>query len=524
MSGDDQRGVRVFGPDGFEDPDVWQKYQEKATATQQADVDDDYARVDEWYEPPYNPEQLVTLLERSETHAACVHAKAQGVAGYGFSLEPHESTETDDDPPGRDTLEDFWFNGTFQLGPDRQPATASDVLENGWNDYESIGWGALEILANPNTGDPTGLAHVPAHTIRRRTDAPGYVQIDGGGQPVQYFGAAGDRYGDSQTFVNGDTGEAGSTVGEVGGTDAVANELLVVRNYSALSPHYGTPDIIPALPTVAGDIAARKFNLNFFDNDGVPRFAVIVEGGELSEKSWTQLEETFKNLKKEQNSHRGVLIEASDVVDAGEFGQDPNVSIRIEPLTVGIEEDASFIDYRQENEHDILKTHGVPPVIANRTEHINYSNAQQQRKEFAQTTIKPRQEKFAARLYQTIHAQAFDVDGWTIAFNLHGGENREREAQIAKTRIEASQGVITVNEAREELGFDPLTDEEGTPLPQGQMLLASVGQPQTPAAQAVDDAVAEAEDQARADERATQLGYSITARADSRDVDTEADD
>lgn len=518
MSSDERSGVRVFGPKGFEETDTLDKLAgsglEKAGSSQQADVDEHAGT--EWYDPPYPPDQLARLLETSETHAACVTAKARNVAGYGLEAVPYDGVD-DESPPGEERIRDFWFglDTTFQLGPDKQPATASEVLEHAWEDLESSGYLTLELLVNSTTGDPTGLAHIPAHSIRKRKDARGYVQLDDADLPAAYFGEAGDRYKEDdgeQWFVNSESGDVGQTTGDVGGPDATANELIVLRNYSALAPHYGTPDIVPALQTLAGDVAARTWNTKLFENDTVPRMAVIVENGELTDRAWNELEEKFQKISLEENKHRGILIEAQSAAQS--IGDSENVSIRLEPLTVGVQEDADFLDYRAENEHDISKAHSVPPVVINRTGEINYANAREQRQEFAQSVIKPKQERFAERLYQIIHVLGFGIDGWTVEFTLHGGENRQRDAEISQTRIEASMGAMTINETREELGLEPLTDGDNEELPQGRMLLASLqqgsgiggGQPATTAD--VSDAV----EQARSDERAQSHGYSITRR------------
>ena len=517
--------VRTFGGgDGNGQRDAWtaiesteftnrgrESTSEKATESQQHDTDDPHSRP-EWYDPPYPPTNLALLPERSETHATCIEAKSQGVAGHGFDVAPHPEAESDD-PPGQKTVQDFWFgaDNTWQLGPDRLPATPSEVLEQAWDDLETIGWLALETLINDQTADPTGLAHVPAHTIRARKDAPGFVQIDPDTSKIEgYFAPAGARYGDEKVFVDADTGETGSSIGDVG---TPANELLVMRNYSALAPHYGVPDIIPAMQTLFADLAARKFNAKFFENDAVPRFAVIVEGGELTEAAWTELEEKFAELKLDDNAHRGVILEAVSGVTSS-FEDAHNVSLRIEPLTVGIEEDASFIEFRKENEHDIGKAHDCPPVVYDRTDQINYANAESQRRSFANETIRPKQEKYAARLYRVIHQTMLGVDGWTIDFVLHGAENEERQAKIAATRIKAGAVAgMTVNEARDELGLDAL---EG---PEGEMLLSELGGGGSESAAAIESLLDDVRADAKREQRAEDLGYSVTDR-----VDGEADD
>lgn len=256
----------------------------------------------------------------------------------------------------------------------------------------------------------------------------------------------------------------------------------------------------------------------------MPRFAVIVEGGELTDKAWAELEEKFKNLRVDDNAHRGVLLEAVSGA-AGSFEEARDVSLRIEPLTVGVEEDASFIEYRKENEHDIMKAHDVPPVVANRTEKINFANAEAQRREFAQNTIRPKQEKLAARLHAVIHQTMLGVDGWAVEFALHGAENEQRQAEIDKLRIEGTAGVITVDEARDQIGREPLDG------PEGNLLVAELAQtsgaggaggPSSGGGEAAD--VNRARDEARAHQRAADLGYSVTARADGGpDTDEEGD-
>lgn len=458
QSDSDERAVRVLGKDGFEQPsDLTLDRRVKATTTQQAGVDDEDTI--EWYDPLFDPEELLLLLQRSETHSACVEAKAKGVAGHGFEIVPHKSVDPDSVGEVPDSLREFWYEGTFQLGPGALHATADEVQEHSWNDHEGVGWLAMEVLVNPNDGEPTGLAHVPAYTIRKRKGKSGYVQLDDG-IPERYFGAAGDRYGDEQTFVDAETGATADSTGQI---ETVANELIVLRNYTTGSPRYGLPDIIPAIETLAGDLAAREFNQRFFSNDTVPRLAVVVSGGELTERAWNELEKTFRDLREEKNAHRGVLIEATSAV-ASSMGEAAGVDIEIEPLTVGVDEDAGFTEYRDNNEHYILQAHGVPPVVAGKTEGINFANAKSQRVNFAQTVIKPKQERLASRLYRIIHVLGFDEPDWTIEFNLHGGENKRREAETAQLRTQAAKGSRTINEARSELGYDPLEGAEGEVL------------------------------------------------------------
>ncbi|WP_323192406.1 phage portal protein [Halostella sp. PRR32] len=422
--------------------------------------------------PPYPPAQLAKLIEVNTTHAKSGFAKARNVAGYGIEIVPHPEVE-DPDESQREIAEEFWFSGEsdWQVGPmDAERATPADVLEMMWGDYEFIGWFSGEVLTSLD-GTPTGLAYIPAPTVRKRKDAPGFVQIRNGN--LRYFGAFGDRYTDEdesrsdRRFVDADTGAVGPSVTNP------ANELLFKRNHTPFVDHYGTPDIIPAIPNIDGDQSAREFNIDFFDGNAVPRLAIIVEGGELTQNSRDDIHKLFRTKLKD-NDHRTAILEVNKLLEekvsdfATSDGED-SPRIRLEPLTVGVDEDASFLEYHDWNEHEILKAHDVPPVVAGTVESGAFSSdAEQQRKQFLETVIKPKQESFTELLYETIH-QALGVTDYTITFKTRGVDTRLSDAQVAQTRIQAAQGMMTVNEARAELGLDPL---DGTA---GEMLMAEVG-------------------------------------------------
>jgi hypothetical protein len=60
------------------------------------------------------------------------------------------------------------------------------------------------------------------------------------------------------------------------------------------------------------------------------------------------------------------------------------------------------------------------------------------------------------------------VTDYTIKFKTRGVDTRLSDAQVARERIQASMGMMTVNELRAELGLDPLDG------PVGEMLVAEV--------------------------------------------------
>jgi len=136
---------------------------------------------------------------------------------------------------------------------------------------------------------------------------------------------------------------------------------------------------------------------------------------------------------KEQD-HRTVVLEVEKLLeDTGQINMDDdadNISIRVEPLTVGIDEDASFQDFRDRNEHEILKTHDVPPIEAGQIKSGAFStDAEAQRKGYIETVIQPKQEAFAQLLYETVHA-ALGVTDYTVEFQTRGVDSRLTDANV----------------------------------------------------------------------------------------------
>ena len=55
---------------------------------------------------------------------------------------------------------------------------------------------------------------------------------------------------------------------------------------------------MPALKAMVGNDKVAQYNINFFENEAVPRFAVIVQGGKLDDQTKETIRSHFnKKLK-----------------------------------------------------------------------------------------------------------------------------------------------------------------------------------------------------------------------------------
>ena len=425
--------------------------------------------------PPYPPDRLAALQELNGTHAIAVGKKAAREVGFGFEIVAHERVD-DPDEAEREAARDFWFgrDTIWKIGPQGTVSgSPTEVFELSRRDYHGIGWACIELIyGDDNTLQ--GMAHVPAVETRVRkaeTDdgltvrGKGYVQNEDGA--TRYYGEAGDRVGEDPTYLDRETGETYDTLEAV--ENKPANELIFIPNPSPLSKYYGIPDWVAEIQTMMADQAAKEFNRDFFDHDAIPQYAIVVEGGTLSESAREDVRNLISTLRRTEG-RRVPVLEAEELADRG-IDVDSSVSIRIEQLTQQGDEDMAFIEFRQQNEHEIAKVHEVPPQLIGVMESANRANSEEAIRDFVKEVIEPRQSRFADRLYRIVHQRILDITDYTLAFETRGADNEREAAEVARTEIGPEW---TVNEARERLGLDARDELEGVLV--GEAFNPQVGQ------------------------------------------------
>jgi len=283
--------------------------------------------------PPYSMEQLVLLAESHPVHAAALEQKAMDVIASGVQLEP---TEDDAAEEHKDAIM-AWLNG---LATD---ATFIEILNAMWLDYETVGWGVLEIGRDPS-GVVKKMWHVPAHTVRAHQDNKRYAQMSHG--KIVWF----KRWNAmTENILTSD----GRVAWEGVGHDKLANEFLVFRKPSRRSTWYGIPTYIAALGHITLAIAARDFNIKFFSNAREPRHMIVISGVH-EEKVDALLEDLGEELKTQHGAgtdpHRNLLLALSG-------GQ---VDVVIKSMALP-QNDLHFTRLLELTDRNILIAHRMPP-------------------------------------------------------------------------------------------------------------------------------------------------------------------
>jgi len=304
-------------------------------------------------EPKYSPYYLVQLLDLYTYHSSCVEAVSVDSTGISYTLKPVENVEPVE--AEKDRLEEVLNNSTPSINTNLQRMVY---------DRRSIGYGAIEVIRESTSkSDIKRLKHIPAHTLRRHTDLKRVVQVINGKKV--WFVIYGKNYDKEGNLCDIDADDGSFHPYNTLPPERKANELLWTMEYAPGTDYYGRPPIISCLGSIKGDISAVRYNYSFFENYGMPKFAITVTGDfadydvdpEDEEYDYTktlkyrisqQIREVIKN------PHSAICI---TIPSEGEEG---NVDLKITPLSVQTEE-GHFRMYRKDTRDEVIHSHHVDP-------------------------------------------------------------------------------------------------------------------------------------------------------------------
>jgi PBSX family phage portal protein len=381
-------------------------------------------------EPPHNMDQLVKLYTLSAPHYAAVNAKVNNIVGLGYRLVENSKTKrnfekiADDSEKTKKTREKLELHRDDvieELEDCTSDDTFTEMLVKVWRDYEITGNGYIEIGRKAD-GAIGYLGHVPAHTIRVRRRRDGFVQVSG--FKVQFFAnyrAGFDEDGNEQDIAN-----------PIG--DDTPNEIIHIKKYSPESSYYGVPDILAAQPALAGNKFAQDYNLDYFENKALPRYAIIVKGAKLSPAAERRLLAFFRSDLKGEN-HRSVVIPLPGDTDSNK------VDLKFEAIEAGVQ-DSSFEKFLRQNQSEILMVHGVPLTKVSVAD-ANLATAKDADKTFKEQVCAPQQKILQRKLYKLMREFSDALD---LMLNEMSLTDENTQSQIDERRIKTGQR--TQNELR----------------------------------------------------------------------------
>jgi len=223
--------------------------------------------------------------------------------------------------------------------------------------------------------------------------------------------------------------------------DYSPKEIIHIKENSFYSIYRGVPRLSPALRTMQLMASMRKFQDNFFKNGAVPGL-VLKSPNTLSEKIKERMIQSWGARYKPDAGGRRPLI-----LDGG---------IDIDSLSNTNFKDLDFQNSIAENEKIILKALGVPPILLDSG---NNANIRPNLRLYYLETILPIVRKLNFGLERFF--------GFTIKEDITDipALQPELRDQSAYYTSLVNGGIISTNEAREQLGFEAIEGGEEVRIP-----------------------------------------------------------
>ena len=386
-----------------------------------------FAYGDQIRRPPYPFEQLTAMAEVHPIHYAAINQKVCDVIGKGFDLEPGEGA----DPLQYRSIINWW-EGLFD------EHDSIEVLQAMWEDFETIGWGTLE-LARDEQGKIGSIYYIPAHTLRVCKDENLLVQIKAGS--VVYF----RRWTPSSHLDNKKYSMTnGEEVPENTPSEHICNEVMIISRLCRWSLHYGIPGYVSGIAAITQAVAIRDYNILLFDNYREPRHLIFISGPDIDSE---QISEELNQIWEDQLSKNPL----SNIIMA--IGSQAQVTI--EPLSPPNEENL-MVQLMNSIDRQILIAHRMPPErLGISAEGFFGSHTPEQNQIYRTSVVRNSQSLLESRLNKFIKAEFplyADNEEVTYKVNIGDMEVLDKEMDRAAILDLAQAEIISINTAKRKLG------------------------------------------------------------------------
>lgn len=332
--------------------------------------------------PPYLPASLVRLCQENNTLGPCIDAMVTNCDGTGFDFEADDNEANDrEDDSKIDALKEFFH----EPWPGESFLTQRQELRR---DLERTGNAYLEVLRNV-VGEVIFLRRVDAKMMRivkldtavpvEKTIKRGgvelkvtvmvrerrFVQLLNGITLVYFkeFGASRDL--DKKT---GNWAQPGQQLD----ASLRASEIIhFTVNIDAHTP-YGVPRWVGQMPSVLGSRKAEEFNLDFFDNGGIPPALIILEGGALVPDTRKALEnKVVFGPAKDKNRIQILEVQAT----GGSMDKVATARVTVERFGDAGSQDSMFEKYDDKCEVRVRRAFRLPPIFVGAAQDYAFASA-----------------------------------------------------------------------------------------------------------------------------------------------------
>lgn len=332
-------------------------------------------------QPPYVLRTLDRLSQENNTLGPCIEAMVTNVEGTGYDFESR-------DEASHDATDDSKIDQLKQFFEQPWPSVSFIAMRKELRrDLGRVGNAYLEVLRNAQD-QVVFVRHVDAkmmrilrldeavpvdvqmlrngkmETVKVMQRERRYCQLVNGVSLVYFkeFGAKRDLNKKNAVW---------SVLGARLPANQRATEIIHFTSLPDSHTPYGVPVWVNQIPSIIGSRKAEEFNLEFFDNGGVPPVIILLQGGTLQADTRKALEQKTSGLASANNRVQVIEVEPN----GGSLDNTPQARVTVERFGGDRTSDSMFEKYDERCEIRVRRSFRLPPIFLGQSHDYAFATA-----------------------------------------------------------------------------------------------------------------------------------------------------
>ena len=338
----------------------------------------------EFVSPPYDMRGLKQMVCDSNILPQCITAYKNNIAGFGIALR-YKTEDADETPE----MKAEWDTAQQVLDLLTINMDTKKVFEDLIEARETYGIAYLEVIRNPagEVNQVSFIRDIPSVQKTYPLDPPQEATYIYNGQEVKrprrfskyrqqvagatvYFKELGDpRMMDSRTGEYTETDADGAPL-------AIQNQANEILEFAIGTELYGEVRWLGQALGIDGSRKAESLNNRYFTEGRHTPMMICVNGGTLTDDSFTKLQEYMNDIKGEAGQHAFLVLEVENTDNKVAFEETQKPTIEVKDLASILQKDELFQGYLENNRRRVQSAFRLPDLYTGYTTDFNRSTAQ----------------------------------------------------------------------------------------------------------------------------------------------------
>jgi len=399
-------------------------------------------------EPVYNPGEWAQFIGLTTRGKASVRIMTQNTVGLGYAtgFQQPDYDELEENGEERKMVDDAASKLNDFLRRVGPAGDLTSMLRNPATDLYGPGNGYIEVTRDDGRRI-IGMIHMPAKGVRKAiVKGSGGMFVQKTYKEQRFFKTFGDKT--QYLWKNGKVAPPGAKWNQL------ASEVIHVLIYDSQDVNYGVPIASTCEASIAGKFQADRRNYGFFEGDALPRFVVLVSGGDdqTIEAIDKALLDFTAHVQGTSKTSRALAMQSA----GGKAGEKPSIDVK----ELGqYSQDATFREYRRDCDDEVREAYGIAKVLYGTADDVNRAGATITLESTVMNVFWPASKMWDEVL--TDVAREFHPL-LTIKLDKADATDTVGRADVVKTHSEA--GELTINELRVLAKYEEI-DEDWANIP-----------------------------------------------------------